>query len=440
MKINWFSPLPPTRSAIAQQSASVVPELAQRAEIVTWSSSAEWDRGLEQHAQVRHYNAADPPWREILEAEVTFYHIGNDPRYHEAIWRISRQHPGIVVLHDMKLQHLFAGLHLESGTMSRADYLALVERHHATRGRILAESYLDGTLPLDELADSCPLILGAVDGALAAVVHSTAAYQALADETPLPVAYLPLGASGATPADVPERCARKPGDVFRLIVFGFLGPNRRLPALLQALASHAQRHRFHLDIFGTIEGENAVRSWIRRLDLSDLVTLHGFVTDTELARALRESDVAVNLRYPTMGEASSSQLHLWQNALPSLVTRTGWYATLPSDTVAFVRPDNEIEDIQAHLTGLLERPEEYRALGLNGRRYVEEHCTLCGYAEGLLNLAVRVPEFRAVWSARNYAARAGEAMSSWIGVGPAELAMEPAQQIHSLVSEKAHAA
>ena len=137
--------------------------------------------------------------------------------------------------------------------------------------------------------------------------------------------------------------------------------------LLRALANFAQRDRFRLDIYGTIEGAEKIQQLICRLGLSDRVTMHGFVPHDELDEALRRTDLVVNLRNPSMGEASGSQLHLWQYALPSLVTRSAWYETLPANTVAFVRPDQETEDIQAHLAAFLDEPEKYRELGRNGR-------------------------------------------------------------------------
>lgn len=53
---------------------------------------------------------------------------------------------------------------------------------------------------------------------------------------------------------------------------------------------------------------------------------------------LAHSDMALNIRYPSMEEASFSQLRIWEHALPAIVTRVGWYATLPEDVVFFVRP------------------------------------------------------------------------------------------------------
>lgn len=412
MKLNLFSPLPPTRSEIARQTTNLLPLLAQNAEVVVWSSESQWHPDAGACATVRHYDAGHPPWREISEADVTFYQMGNDPRYHHAIWRISQEHPGIVILHDLKLQHFFSGLVFHDLGLNRRQYLALVERHHGARGRVLAESHLRGLFGIEELAEQCPLTGGVTENALAVIVHSEAAHRSLSEETP--VACLPLGVGAPRPP--PEarlRSGPSNAEVYRISVFGFLGPNRRLPALLRGLANFAQRDRFRLDIYGTIEGEEKIHQLVARLGLNDLVTLHGFVPEDQLDEALRLTDLVVNMRYPSMGEASASQLHLWQYALPALVTRTAWYETLPENTVAFVRPEHEAEDIRTHLAAFLADPEKYRELGRNGQRHVTENHSIEVYANSLLEVAARVPEFQARWIARDLAQRVGAAMNAW---------------------------
>jgi len=412
VKINFFSPLPPTRSEIARQTANLLPLLARQAEVIVWSSEKQWHPDTANHATVRHYEAARPPWREISDADVTFYQMGNDPRYHHAIWRISQQHPGIVMLHDLRLQHFFSGLVFHELGLNRRQYLELVERHHGGKGRVLAEAHLRGLLSTEELAGQCPLTGAVTENALAVVVHSAEAYHSIPDETP--VAYLPLGV-GAPQRNAEARPGSAPSQtgVYRISVFGFLGPNRRLPVLLRTLAGFAQRDRFRLDIYGTIEGEEKIQQLVARLGLNDLVTLHGFVAEERLDDALRSTDLVVNMRYPSMGEASASQLHLWQYALPALVTRTAWYETLPENTVGFVRPEHEAEDLRAHLTGFLVDPEKYRELGRNGLKHVTGNHSIESYASSLLEVAERVPEFQTRWIARDLSRRAGAALNAW---------------------------
>jgi glycosyltransferase involved in cell wall biosynthesis len=434
VKLNLFSPLPPTRSDIARLTVHMLPHLAREAEVTLWCSDAEWNLEPPSGATVRHYDWQGPPWREINQADATFYQMGNDPRYHHAIWHMSQQHPGIVILHDLMMQHFFSGLVFHDRGLNRRQYLELVERHHGIKGRVLAEMHVQGLLATEELAQRCPLTEAATENALAVIVHSAAAYAELPEDAS--VVLLPLCVGMPMPDLDPPR-AREATEPYRLTVFGFLGPNRKLPLLLRALATFPEPGRFRLDIFGTMEGQEKMEELVCRLGLSDTVRLHGFKTARELDAALRQTDLVVNMRDPSMGEASGSQLHLFQYGLPSLVTQRAWYATLPEDTVAFVRPEHEIEDIQRHLAEFLRDPERYRTLGRNGRRYVAENHSIERYASALLEVAAQAPELRAKWIARDLARRSATAMSSWSDAATIDpLSSKVAREIAALTARR----
>jgi glycosyltransferase involved in cell wall biosynthesis len=407
VKLNLFSPLPPTRSGIARLSVHMLPHLARKADVTVWASEPSWEFEPPAGVTVRHYDVRHPPSREINQADATFYQMGNDPRYHDAIWHVSQQHPGIVILHDLMMQHFFSGLVFHDRGLNRRQYLELVERYHGIKGRVLAEAHVQGLLDTEELAQRCPLTAAVTENALAVMVHSAAAYSALPAD--VSVALVPLCVGMETPTLAP-RAATEP---YRITVFGFLGPNRKLPLLFRALANFPERERFRLDIYGTMQGQEKLQQLACRIGLSETVTLHGFVSAKELDGALRETDLVVNLRDPSMGEASASQLHLWQYALPSLVTHRAWYATLPEETVAFVRPEHEVEDIQRHLAAFLASPESYRELGRRGRRHVTEEHSIEKYASAMLEIAARAPEFQARWMARDLARRSATVMNSW---------------------------
>ena len=157
------------------------------------------------------------------------------------------------------------------------------------------------------------------------------------------------------------------------------------------------------------------------LGLTRLVTLHGFVSNAALDHALERSDLAINLRNPTMGEVSASQLRIWQHALPSLVTDDGWYATLPRDTVATIRRAAAQEDILFHLGNFLAEPEAYRQIGRNGCAYVKRHHTIGAYVDGVLAAAETAIASRARGVVRRMSLRAGEAMRPWFIHEAAEL-------------------
>jgi glycosyltransferase involved in cell wall biosynthesis len=163
------------------------------------------------------------------------------------------------------------------------------------------------------------------------------------------------------------------------------------------------------------------------------VTLHGFVPDNVLERALSEAHLAINLRYPTMGEGSISQLRIWEHALPSLVSDVGWYATLPPETVAFVRPGHEVADLRRHLQEFLRDPTAFRRRGEQGRRYLVEHHSPEQYAATLLALCAEGLVHRRRSLGYYLAERAGRELSLWCADGR-EVARPVAEQITRLVA------
>ena len=438
MKLNWFSPVPPTPSAIAAHAAAVLPALAERASLTVWVHELEWSPELEKHARVRHYDPETISWSEINEADMTIYHLGNHPEFHGPIWQVSRHHPGVVVLHDLSLQHFFAGMVIRNLGLSRTEYRDMMKVHHPDGGPEIATAILTGRNPADAVHDY-PLTGAALENALAVAVHTQVGCSRLQNSTALPVAHVPLFArpqESVGDAAAISRDKTTPDAIYRIIMFGFLAPNRRLESILMALRDFPQKQRFRLDIYGTVQHEELLHKMIHRFGLKNTVTVHGFVPAAELNAALSRSDLAVNLRNPTMGEASASQLQIWQHGLPSLVSDTGWYATIPTNTVGIVRPDAEVEDIQTHLANFLQRPEIYRDMGRNGRRYVEEHHTIEAYVSGLLDLVKRAERARTRYAVLWMAGRAGRALKPWFAdTAGGVLLLHPARTISELFDE-----
>jgi glycosyltransferase involved in cell wall biosynthesis len=415
MKLNWFSPLPPAKTDIAHYTTRVLPALSRLADVTLWTDQREWDSALEKQFEVRSFRLERMPWAELNRADTCVYQIGNNPLFHGSIWQISRLHAGLVVLHDFHLHHFFDGLYRVKWRNLNS-YLAVMEAYYGAEGRRdAAESFRDEARNIGYMAERYPLTRLAVENALGVVVHTQDSYSSLSREAQWPIVLAPLPfASGAISASGSARQNRSP---YRLIVFGYIGRNRRLETLLQALAELPERPQFHLDVFGDIlDGEERIRSQIRTLDLKKQVTLHGFTAEAKLDQALSEAHLAINLRYPTMGEASGSQLRIWAHGLPSLVSRVGWYASLPAEAVVFVRPDtNEVADIQAGLRAFLAEPGAFAAMGARGRRELEEQHSCEQYANTIAEMARRAGAFRARAASLKLAERAGILLGEWLG-------------------------
>lgn len=418
MKLNWFSPLPPARTDIGHYTQRVLPALSSLAEVTLWTEQRKWDQRLAEFAQIRTFKEGRIPWVELNRADMTFYQIGNNPLFHGAAWQLSHQYPGVVVLHDFHLHHFFDGLYRVKWR-DRDSYLEVMERYYGQKGRQdAADCYRNEARNIEFMAEHYPLTHLAVENALGVVVHSHASFQNLSRDLQWPLAYAPLpfavrpcaferaGKSGDRTVELP----------FRLILFGYIGRNRRLDSVLKALAGMREKDLFHLDIVGNIlDDDKHVHAQVSSLNLRNHVTLHGFTAEEQLDALLSQSDLAINLRFPSVGEASGTQLRIWAHALPSLVTHIGWYGSLPPATVAFVRPDeHEIEDIQRHLRAFVSNPENFAGMGKKGRKELEKYHTPEAYARALIEIAEAAKQFRSRTAYLSLAERSARQTREWV--------------------------
>jgi len=115
-----------------------------------------------------------------------------------------------------------------------------------------------------------------------------------------------------------------------------------------------------------------------------------------------------------MGEASGSQLRIWSHALPSIVTRTGWYAGIPETAVHFVRPENELGDIQENLRDFLKDPLRFMDMGSTGHGILENKHSPHLYARFIQKIASVIPDLMARKVAIGLAERTGADLLRWV--------------------------
>jgi len=432
MKLNWFSPLPPAKTGIAEYTAGLLPLLSTYADVTLWTDQREWDAGLETHSSVRRFDPTHIKWSELNSADVTFYNIGNNHLFHASIWQISKVHPGIVILHDVRLHNFFDSLY--NGVWRDVPgYLEQMETHYGAEGRNAAVEFVNGTTSIETMSERYPLTALALENCLGSIVHTQDAFDQLSKDNRYAVVYAPLPAVfGPEPKDEPTplRSIEPP---YNLILFGHLGRNRRLDSVLEALSRLPQRDCFRLDVYGEGDHPKKLRQRIRALNLTDTVALHGYAEEDRLDQALKKAHLAINLRYPTMGEASASQLRIWSSSLPSLVTKVGWYGSLHEDTVAHVRPESEVDDIQTHLTNFLNDPQKFVRMGQSGLAALKHHDPEA-YVRNICDVAGKARQLRLTAVAKQLARRAGRLLSP-LTADPGADSVRIAQQIYELTCD-----
>lgn len=336
MKVAYYSPFPPDRTGIADYSALLLPALRERLDVVA------------------------PRRGKRADADVSVYHVGNNPEFHGWIVDALRKEPGVVVLHEFVLHHLVAGL-----TLARKDvngYLRAMEREAGLPGRLLALGVVDGCVPplWSTRPEDFPLAGEILELATGLIVHSqhvadrarTAGFTGPIWRVPMPV----------WPAPV-VHAERIEGDPVIGSV-GFLNANKRIPQLLEAFAVLRARHpRARLVLAGPEAPGLELERRISALQLEDAVERHGYVDEDRLWSLIAACDACVSLRWPTMGETSAGVIRVLSLGKPLVVSDVDAFKELPDDSVLKVKPDErEVESLAAALL-LLADPERRAGLG-----------------------------------------------------------------------------
>lgn len=356
MKVAYYSPMPPSRSGIADYSALLLPALRQRIEEVVVAE----------------------PGRRAPHADAALYHVGNDPDAHGWIVDALRRRPGVVVLHEFVLHHLISGITLGRG--NARGYLDAMERELGVPGRLLALGVTDNLLPLlwETQPERFPLATTILDLAQGLIVHShyverrarEAGYAGPIWRVPHP----------AWP-DQPLERVELAGEPL-IGCFGFLNVNKRIPQLLEAFALlRRERPGAKLLLVGAEAERFDLDRRVERLGLDETGLIRKpYVAEGELWSLMAACDVLVNLRSPTMGETSGSVIRGLSLGKPMLVSDVGWFAELPDGVALRIPVDEyEIRTIGAALGLAADHAAE---LGGAARDYVHAEHDLARSADG----------------------------------------------------------
>ena len=325
MKVAYYSPLPPETSGITDYSALLLPALRERIDL-----------------EVVRRGRTRPP----RGTDLSLYHVGNSPEAHGWIVEALRRRSGVVVLHELVLHHLVAGL-----TIGRKDgpgYLAAMERDSGLPARLLAHGVLEGRVPppWETRPEDFPLAGEILDRAAGLIVHSryvADGARRLGYEGPL--WRIPHPAWPA-PAVEPARLDGAPV----VGCFGHLNASKRIPQLLEAFGRLPDGAR--LVLVGPVSPRFDLDGRLEKAGLLGSPTLlrEAYVPEERLWALMAGCDVLVSLRAPTMGETSGSAIRALSLGKPLVVSDLGWFAELP-DGVALKVPvgEGEVAALEAAL-------------------------------------------------------------------------------------------
>jgi glycosyltransferase involved in cell wall biosynthesis/predicted SAM-dependent methyltransferase len=345
MKIDFYSPLPPAKTGIADYSAALLKPLSRLADV-------------EVVARADDCAAAS-------RGAMPVYQLGNNP-HHDFVYQAALERPGIAVLHEANLHYLIAQCTLARGKPDT--YWQEVERNGGAAtswAKIKGPDY------------SNPMLHSILGSAKAVITHSRAVEDVVRNYGYCrPVARIPHGVWNYGEDWVAAQRARyraklgvaEQSPLFG--IFGFLKPYKRIKQALRAFRRMVSEIReTRLILVGEKHPELS-------LELPPEATHLGYVAIEDFEGYLAACDIIVNLRYPTVGETSGTVSRAFGMGKAVLVSDVGAFAEYAENTCIRVPVDESEEEFLVEYMRLLaSRPEVARALGQRARAWAQQECS-----------------------------------------------------------------
>ena len=307
-----------------------------------------------------------------LPKDVFLYQIGNNPD-HAYIIPMLRRWGGVVTLHDLNLYYLY-----ETMGATTKDFVAGMQRVSpalaARYGRDLMSDRLKSVLNY-ALFD---MLFEIVRYSTLIIVHSQFAKARLeavyGDQVRGRIRVIPHLALTPTmklPEDLPATNRPDPNELL-VLTAGFTGKAKRFDWVVEALDQLAtQGVRFHWVHAGEERPDEVpLTAMIQaRPNLRTSCTVTGYLSESRLGGYIRDCDIFINLRFPSVGEASGSLSRAMSAARCCVVSDTCAYSELPRDAVVHVPTAGGSADLLTVLQRLVNDAARRKSIGDAARRF-----------------------------------------------------------------------
>lgn len=346
MKIGFFSPLPPARSGVADYSAALLTRMRQFGEVQV---------GNEQ-------------------ADVALYHLGNN-LLHREIYEQALRRPGVVVLHDAVLHHLFLGSLNEAAYVQEFTYNYGAWSQDQARGlwRERARSAADSRY------FRFPMLKRIAETSKAVIVHNPGAAQMVRQHAPsanvceLPFLFDPPALPQQYSIERLRTSMGIPQSTLLCGVFGHLRESKRLLPILRAYAKARSQSDLALLIAGEFSSSDLARAAQPSLNAPGIFRFE-YTPQAKFWQLAMMVDLCINLRYPAAGETSAIGSALMGMGKPVIFTAGLETSRFPEAACLRVDAGEPEEDMLAsYLIWLARHPDDARAIGTRAAAHIGEN-------------------------------------------------------------------
>jgi glycosyltransferase involved in cell wall biosynthesis len=334
-KLAYISPLPPERSGISDYSAELLPELSRFYHIDVIVAQTEiTDPFIKATCTIRSiewFRAHAESYDRVI------YHFGNSS-FHQHMFSLLEEIPGIIVLHDFFLSGIVA--HMDIHGIKPNGWPIELYKSHGYKSVKERFHTLDST----DIIWKYPCNLSVLQNARGIITHSENSLR-LTEKWYRPFkqdeqAVIPLLRTQKLEID----CANarnildfKKND-FIVCSFGLLGSTKLNHRLIQSWISSnlAKQDNCFLVFVGDnhpSEYGQELNQLIHESGLDKRIRITGWVDHTTFHQYLAASDIGVQLRTLSRGETSASVLDCMNYGLATIINANGSMADLPNDQV-----------------------------------------------------------------------------------------------------------
>jgi len=398
MRIAFFTPLSPQRSALADYGEGLAMGLARQpgvtVDLFIGENLSPDNPVINQQFRVKSYRDFEA---QADQYDLCLYSMGDHADYHGYMLELIERHPGIVILNDLVLHRCILQSALEQDNL--ALYLDELEHAYGFRDQHIITQIQAG---LGEFAIlDYPLFEGVVDRSLGVIVQNHYARSRILAKRPAAnVACLPYPffmPPGFSEPDLPaarEKMRAELGWSDQLIVgsFGIFVPSKHLDACLIAFAQLVREHPNSKYLLGgaPIEGYD-LRQQIRHLGLEDKVFITGWMPPWQFVRYMLALDVGIHLRYPHIGGTPYTPIRLMGLGICTIVSDIEPLAELPVGACIKIAPDSyQAPTLAALLKSLTTQPDLRQLISANGQHVIDAGYQLDQVARDTVEFARRV--------------------------------------------------
>lgn len=361
-RLIFISPLPPSKSGIANYSMSLLNYLKSFYDITLVCENEE----VQNNPLIKEFKTilADEYMQCGIVTDRHLYHFGNSV-YHLWMEPLLERYPGTLVLHD-----IFLGGYTRMKFQNEVE-TAVVHKIFEEEGYKAIVSYMETDLHHALL--KYPMNKTLIEKSDSIIVHSSFA-KSLLSEPQAKIYQIPH--LKALPTDLMTQAqARKilgiEEESFLIASFGFIGPSKCSHELAKAwkqLASFLPSH-VKLVFVGNVP-PSSYGETLKTLTNDTRTIFTDYCDDEAFIHYLLASDVVVQLRKDSRGETSGALLYALAYGKPTMINAHGSFCEIPNEVALCISEHFSVDELSQTIKTLYENEALRKKLTFEAQRYI----------------------------------------------------------------------